>query len=114
MCVFPQVLDKVRQEQLGFGPYVQSLEAALQAKDSEHSRLTQALLEAQHAKEKAKQVQCWCMRQSRSLVVPQMMLVHVAMLELGNVTSDGGKCGKAGTRKCRGCNAGACGKAGTR
>jgi len=50
------VLDKVRQEQLGFGPYIQSLEAALQAKDSEHSRLTQALLEAQHAKEKAKQV----------------------------------------------------------
>uniref|UniRef100_A0A7S3QSI4 Uncharacterized protein n=2 Tax=Dunaliella tertiolecta TaxID=3047 RepID=A0A7S3QSI4_DUNTE len=53
--MYEQVLDKVRQEQLGFGPYVQSLEAALQAKDSEHSRLTQALLEAQHAKEKAKQ-----------------------------------------------------------
>ncbi|KAF5841468.1 hypothetical protein DUNSADRAFT_12633 [Dunaliella salina] len=53
--MYEQVLDKVRQEQLGFGPYVQSLEAALQAKDTEHSRLTQALLEAQHAKEKAKQ-----------------------------------------------------------
>lgn len=56
LYAFAQVLQKVRQEQLGHSPYIQSLEAALQAKDSSHSRLTQELLEAQHAKEKAKQV----------------------------------------------------------
>lgn len=54
MCT--QVLEKLKEEAVGFDPHIRNLEETIKAKAAEHDAAIVANREAQHAKEVAKQV----------------------------------------------------------
>ena len=58
MCLSPQVLEKLAQEQVTLNARSSSAEEAFKAAHTEHDKLIISSKEAQHAKEQAKQVSC--------------------------------------------------------